>query len=68
MINTSKPYIEVTIEDGEQKVEAINFAGKGCLQAVEEIQKQLGGVVVSAQNKPEINKQPVAQPAVVRHK
>jgi hypothetical protein len=66
-VNTSKPYIEVTIEDGGQKVEAHNFQGKGCLAAVEDVQKMLGGDVVSTTNKPEINKPTVTQPVVIKH-
>ena len=66
-VNTSKPYVELTIEDGEQKVEAHNFQGTGCLAAVQEIQQMLGGDVVSTTNKPEISRPAVTQKTVIRH-
>lgn len=66
-IDLKKPYILVTSENGEQKVEAVNFKGKGCLQAVQAVQEQLGGTVIAAHNKPEFYSSPaVAQQAVVK--
>lgn len=55
MIDLSKPYILVTSEGGRQTVEAVNYAGKGCVAAVEEIQQMLGGVVFARHDKPEIS-------------
>jgi hypothetical protein len=66
-IDLKKPYILITSEKGEQKVEAMNFRGKGCLQAVQAIQEQLGGTVIAAHNKPEFHSSPaVSQQATVK--
>lgn len=55
MIDKSKPYVSVTVDDGTFNIEAHNFKGRGCLKAVTDIQKDLGGEVVRSQDKPEIN-------------
>lgn len=45
--------IEVVVgEDGEIKIEAVNFKGAGCEKAVEFLKKALG-IVVSSRRKPE---------------
>lgn len=67
-VDTSKPYVEVTLEDGEQQIKAVNFAGKGCVEAVGDIQKILGGEVQSTHSMPEAKQATIHKPAVVRRK
>jgi hypothetical protein len=63
-IDPAKPYVELTIKDGEQRVEAHNYRGNGCVAAVTDVQRILGGAVVSSVDKPEINLKPQQQAAV----
>ena len=68
MIDFNKPYILVTSEKGQQTVEAVNYQGRGCISAVQEIQQMLGGSVLATQDKPEISMPSVQVAATVTNR
>ena len=68
MIDFNKPYILVTSENGQQSVEAVNYQGRGCISAVQEIQQMLGGTVMTTQDKPEISMPAVQVAATITNR
>lgn len=68
MIDTTKPYCSITVgDDGEIKIEAHNFQGKGCMESVESLRKDLGLETTGSQIKPEMNKPQVKIQQSITH-